>query len=383
MIPYSKQEISKDDIKAVTKVLESDFLTTGPKVQEFENDCAKYFNSSYCLSLNSATSALHVACLSLDINKDDLVWTSPISFVASSNCALFCGASIDFVDIDKNTFNISVKTLEKKLSQAKKDRRLPSLLIVVHLAGSPCDMERIYELSKIYKFKLIEDASHAVGSSYKNSMIGASRYSDITIFSFHPVKIFTTGEGGMILTNNEIYANKASVFRAHGITRDADNFQNTETEPWVYEQQVLGYNYRMTDIAAALGSSQLKKVKKWNEKRNKLADIYKSYFSANEKIDFQLNNSDSFSSYHLFIIQVSNRTKVFHYLKDRGIGVNVHYIPIHFHPFYKDIGFKKGDFPNAEEYYEKAISLPLYPSMTKKDQSYIIKTVLESVKTFG
>ena len=383
MIPYSKQNISKEDIRAVTEVLKSEYLTTGPKVEEFELSCKQYFNSKYSLSFNSATSALHVACLSMEITEGDLIWTSPISFVASANCALYCGASIDFVDIDSGTFNICVNSLEDKLIEAKKLKKLPTLIVVVHLAGMPCDMEKIKELSKVYGFKIIEDASHAVGSSYKGSLIGDSKYSDITIFSFHPVKIFTTGEGGMILTNNKNYAKKALLHRAHGITRDHLEFQNKEFEPWIYEQQSLGYNYRMTDISAALGISQLKKVKTWNVKRNKLSNIYKSSFGNTKEIEFQLNNLDSFSSYHLFIIQVNNRKKVFQYLRNKEIGVNVHYIPIHFHPYYKKLGFKEGDFPNAEKYYSKAISIPLYPSLTKKDQNYVIENVIESVRMFG
>jgi len=383
LIPYSKQNISKEDIEAVSEILKSDYLTTGPKVDEFEERCKEYFDANYCVTFNSATSALHVACLSIGITQGDLVWTSPISFVASSNCALYCGASIDFVDIDTSTFNICVDELEEKLIKASKVDELPSLLVVVHLAGLPCDMKRIRKLSEAYNFKIIEDASHAVGSFYKDSKIGESKYSDITIFSFHPVKIFTTGEGGMILTNNKDYAKKASLYRAHGITRDHLDFQNKENEPWFYEQQFLGYNYRMTDIAAALGISQLKKVKVWNEKRNKLANIYKSSFCDTEGIDFQLNNLDCFSSYHLFIIQVHNRKKIFQCLREKEIGVNVHYIPIHFHPFYKKLGFQEGDFPNAEKYYSKAISIPLYPSLTKKDQNYVIENVIESVKMFG
>lgn len=376
MIPYSKQEISNDDIRAVKEVLRSDFLTTGPKVSEFETACLKYFNSKYSLSFNSATSALHIACLALDLKQNDIVWTSSISFVASANCALYCGASIDLVDIDNKTFNISESKLEEKLVEAKKKNKLPTILIVVHLAGLPCDMVKIKKLSKIYNFKIIEDASHAVGSIYKNSIIGDCKYSDVTIFSFHPVKIFTTGEGGMILTNSKDIANKAELYRSHGITRNRDSFKNNDHSPWVYEQQVLGFNYRMTDIAAALGISQLKKVKVWNKTRNSLAEKYKLKFNESDGIKYQENLSDNvYSSYHLFIIQVNQRNRIFEELSKLGIGVNVHYIPIHYHPFYKDLGFKKGDFPIAENYYEKAISIPLYPSLSKKDQNFVIKSI--------
>jgi len=385
LIPYSKQSISKDDIEAVIQVLKSDYLTTGPKVEEFEEDCRNYFNSKYCISLNSATSALHVACLSMDITKGDIVWTSPNSFVASASCALYCGATIDFVDIDKSNFNISANSLEQKLIKAKNNNKLPRLLIVVHMAGLPCDMAKIRKLSKTYNFKVIEDASHAVGAKYKNSIIGDSRYSDITIFSFHPVKIFTTGEGGMILTNNARYAKRSSLFRAHGITRDVKEFHGKNFLPWVYEQQELGFNYRMTDIAAALGISQLKKVEMWNKQRNSLAQKYIKLFSHDNELDIkfqQYDRSKFSSSYHLFIILVEKRDKIFELLRKKGIGVNVHYIPIHYQPFYKNLGFKHGDFPNAEAYYKKAISLPLYPALSKKDHIFVIDTLKESIKSF-
>ncbi len=376
MIPYSKQEISNDDIRAVTEVLRSDFLTTGPKVLDFETECLQYFNAKFSLSFNSATSALHIACLAMDLNQNDIVWTSSISFVASANCALYCGASIDLVDIDKKTFNISESKLEEKLIEAKKKNKLPTVLIVVHLAGLPCDMAKIKKLSKLYNFKIIEDASHAVGSTYKNSTIGDCKYSDITIFSFHPVKIFTTGEGGMILTNSKDIAKKAELYRSHGITRNKNFFKNHDHSPWIYEQQVLGYNYRMTDIAAALGISQLKKVKTWNVRRNFLAEKYKLKFKENGGIHYQENPSNNvYSSYHLFIIQVNQRDRIFKELSKLGIGVNVHYIPIHYHPFYMDLGFKKGDFPIAENYYENAISIPLYPSLSQKDQNFVIKSI--------
>ena len=376
MIPYSKQEISKDDIRAVNEVLRSDFLTTGPKVTEFEKECLTYFNSKFSLSFNSATSALHIGCLALGLKQNDIVWTSSISFVASANCALYCGASIDLVDIDDKTFNICDIKLEEKLYEAKKNNRLPKVLVVVHLAGLPCNMSKIKKLSKEYNFKIIEDASHAVGSSYKNSTIGDCKYSDMTIFSFHPVKIFTTGEGGMILTNSKDIAQKAELYRSHGITRNRNFFINKDDSPWIYEQQVLGFNYRMTDIAAALGISQLKKVEIWNKKRNSLAENYKLEFNEIDGIQYQHNASTNiYSSYHLFIIQVNNRDRIFKELSKLGIGVNVHYIPIHYHPFYMDLGFNRGDFPVAESYYEKAISIPLYPSLSKKDQNFVIKSL--------
>lgn len=375
MIPYSKQNISKSDIKAVTNVLESDFLTTGPKVKEFEDACAGQFSAKHTFSFNSATSALHIACLSIGLQKGDIAWTSSMTFVASANCALYCGAKIDLVDIDSKNFNISTDALEEKLIVAKKKNILPKVVIVVHFAGLPCDMSKVKNLSKEYGFKIIEDASHAVGSEYKNSKIGDCRYSDMTVFSFHPVKIFTTGEGGMVTTNNKKLANKLALLRSHGITRNTSEFQTEETNgmPWFYEQQLLGYNYRMTDIAAALGLSQLKKVERWNSIRNKIANRYIESFSSIKEIDFQLfNHKQYYSSYHLFVVLIENRDEIFKKMLSEGIGVNVHYIPIHYHPFYKELGFKKGQFQNSENYYKRAMTIPLFPSLTSKEQGHII-----------
>ena len=383
MIPYSKQSISKGDIKAVTKTLESDFLTTGPKVTQFEEACAKKFNARYAYSFNSATSALHIACLSLGLEKNDIAWTSSMSFVASSNCALYCGAEIDLVDIDSKTFNISINDLERKLIAAKKRNKLPKVLIVVHFAGLPCDMSKVRSLSRQYGFRVIEDASHAVGSQYKNSKIGDCKYSDMTVFSFHSVKIFTTGEGGMVLTNNKKLADKLLLLRSHGVTRDISKFEEKKRKdsPWYYEQQALGFNYRMTDIAAALGLSQLKRVDKWNEKRNKIANRYIESFDPIEGVKFQQHNHKyNYSSYHLFVILIDNRDEIYKKMLSRGIGVNVHYIPIHYHPFYQKLGFKKGQFKNAENYYEKAMTIPLFPALTNREQNYVISTLKNLIR---
>jgi UDP-4-amino-4,6-dideoxy-N-acetyl-beta-L-altrosamine transaminase len=369
-IPYSRQSISKKDIKEVSSVLKSDFLTTGPKVEEFEKKLKKIFLSKYSLVLNSATSALHVACMSLDLKKNEYLWTSPISFVASSNCALYCGANVDFVDIDPNTFNISVENLEKKLKITKKNK-LPKILVIVHLAGHPVDLKRIRYLSLKYNFKIIEDASHAVGSIYNRSKIGDCKYSDICIFSFHPVKIITTGEGGSILTNSKKIFKKASILRSHGIDKNIKN----KKDPWFYDQKSLGYNYRMNDIEAALGLSQLSRLNKFVNQRNKIANIYKKNLNKNIKLQSILPNSKS--SMHLFIICLKEKLKikVFNSLKKNGINTNLHYKPIYRNSFYKRYNFNKNNFKNSEKYYKEAITLPLYYDLKKAHQMKIIKII--------
>ena len=379
-VPYGKQTISKEDLKEVRNVLESDFLTQGPVVPLFESELAKYTGAKYGLAANSATSALHVACLALGVSEGDIVWTSPISFVASSNCALYCGAEIDFVDISLDTYNIDINLLESKLIKAESMGKLPKCVIPVHLAGSSCNMKAIYKLSKKYGFSIIEDASHAVGASYEGKPVGSCEYSDIAIFSFHPVKIITSGEGGMALTNSDSLIEKMALYRSHGITRDESLMKHGADGPWYYEMLELGFNYRMTDIAAALGNSQMKSLDKFVIKRNEIADRYDHLLKDLPFITPTRDNK-SLSSFHLYIIRVDIQEQpnahklLFNKLRDSGIGVNLHYIPIYRQPFYKKFSFNKGDFVNSEIYYKSAISLPIYPLLTELEQDEVIKVL--------
>ena len=383
MIPYGRQSISDEDINFVKSILESDFITQGPIVPKFENKIASITNSRHCIAANSATSCLHLGCLSLGISKGDIVWTSPISFVASSNAALYCGAKVDFVDIDDNTFNICIKKLEQKLNDAKASGSLPKLLIVVHMCGNPAEMEEIKKLSIKYNFKIMEDASHSIGSSIGNNKTGSCEFSDLCVFSFHPVKIITTGEGGVITTNDSMLANKIKSLRSHGITREEKDFLNHNDGGWYYEQHSLGFNYRMTDIQAALGYSQLKRLDQFIKKRNLIAKNYLNSLD-NLPLNFQKVKSNFLSSYHLFVIQIKHadssklRKELYDWLKSDGIGANVHYIPIHFHPYYANIGFKRGSFPSSEKYYESSLSIPLYPDLSESNQ----QKVIESIKSF-
>jgi len=385
MIPYGRQNISDDDIKAVSDVLKSDFLTQGNAVPEFEKKVSKYCNVNYAFAVNSATSALHIACLSLDVGPDDIVWTSAVSFVASANCALYCGASIDFVDIDENTYNLCIKSFKLKLEEASKSGKLPKVVIPVHLTGQPCDMEEIYELSKKYKFKIIEDASHAIGARYKKTKIGDCRYSDIAVFSFHPVKIITTGEGGMVTTNNKQIAEKLSLYRTHGITRDENAMQNIPHGPWYYEQIKLGFNYRMTDIQAALGISQMNRLDSFIQKRHEISKRYNEYFQDLPAIKLPYQNKDSYSSLHLYVIRVNNSVskadhkQLFNYLRENNIGVNIHYIPIYRQPYYSKYGFKFSDFPESEKYYSEAISIPIYPDLNQESQEFVYELIKSQV----
>lgn len=377
MIPYGKQEITDNDIEHVINVLKSDFLTQGPCVSIFEEYLSKITKANYVTAVNSATSALHIACLALGVTHGDYVWTSPITFVASSNCALYCGAKIDFVDIDPVTANISIPCLEEKLKNAKILGKLPKVLIPVHLTGEPCDIIKIRELSKKFGFFIIEDASHALGGMYNDYPIGSSHYSDITVFSFHPVKIVTTGEGGAAVTNNKKLDKTMKLLRSHGITREKSLMVNANSNYWYYEQQLLGFNYRMSDIHAALGISQLKRLEKYVAKRHKIAKIYdKELKSINCIIPFR--NPENYSALHLYVIQVAHgkRNAIFNYLRSNDIGVNVHYIPVHTQPFYQKLGFKWGDFPNSENYFRSAISLPIYPTLSSREH----KTVIEHLK---
>jgi UDP-4-amino-4,6-dideoxy-N-acetyl-beta-L-altrosamine transaminase len=385
MIPYGRQDISEADIKAVVDVLKSDFLTQGPVVPAFEKAVANYCNSSYAFAVNSATSALHIACLALGVSKGDLVWTSPITFVASANCALYCGAEVDFVDIDSASYNISVKVLEEKLINAEKAGRLPKVLIPVHLAGQSCEMDKIHELSKKYGFRIIEDASHAIGGKYKNNPIGGCQYSDITVFSFHPVKIITTGEGGMCLTNDPQIANLINRYRSHGIVRHASEMTHIPDGPWYYQQIELGYNYRMTDIQAALGLSQMDRLDHFVASRHSIAKRYNELLKE-DWIELPWQHADTYSGLHLYIIRVKKNKRgvthrqLFEKLRNAGILVNLHYIPVYKHPYYEKIGYNVKEFPQAELYYSEAISIPMYTTLTQSDQQFVVDAIK---KPFG
>lgn len=374
-IPYNTQNIDEDDIKAVLKVLRSEMLTQGPVIPIFENNIAQFVGSKHAIATNSATSALHISCLALGVTKGDIVWTSAISFVASANCALYCGASIDFIDINISDHNICMKAFEEKLKVAKKANNLPKVVIPVHMGGNPCDMKKIKELSNDYGFKIIEDASHALGASYKDNKIGSCFFSDITIFSFHPVKMITTGEGGMALTNNKKIANKMQSLRTHGIHANPSEFTHIqENEIWNYQQTSLGFGYRMTDIHAALGCSQLKKLEKFVEIRNNVADYYKKNIDSNF-YKFQHINTNSTSSYHLFTLRTpaGYQVPLHKKLLKLNIWVNLHYIPIYRHPYYRSLGFKIGYCQNAEKYFRTIISIPLYTKLKKENVNFIIQ----------
>ncbi len=385
MIPYSKQTIDKKDIRNVTKILSSDFLTSGPILKKFENRIKKYTKSKYSLCVNSATSALHISCMALGLSKGDYFWTVPNSFISTATCGLLCGSKIDFVDIDYQTNNISISSLKDKLFKAKKYNKLPKVIIPVHLTGNPCELDKIYNLSKEYKFKIIEDASHAFGAKYKNKNIGSCKWSDITVFSFHPVKIFTTGEGGSITTNNKKIYELASLIRDNGIQRNTKKFMNTNTKKWYYEHQMLGYNYRMNEIQAGLGISQISKLNKFYNGRNKIKKYYlKKLSTLNEKLILPNYMKNSKSSLHLFVIKIKkkffNRDKLKIKLLKYGINTNVHYMPIHLQPYFKKLGFKKNQFPISEKYGEEALSLPIYPNLNKKKIDYIIKKIFKILK---
>ena len=380
MIRYSRQLISSSDIKTVNQVLKSDFLTQGPKSILFEKKLSSKFNVKYSTSCNSATSALHLACLALGVKNGDHVWTCTNSFVASASCALHCGAKIDLVDINSETYNLDINSLSKKLKIAHKKKKLPKVVIPVHFAGLPCEMRELNKLSKKYKFKIIEDASHAVGAKYYGSKIGSCKYSDITVFSFHPVKIMTTAEGGAALTNSKELDFKLKFYRSHGIIKEKKSLNKRNKANWYYECKDLGFNYRLNDIQSALGISQLKKVNKWLLYRNKLAKNYQKKLK-NLPIEFFPSKKGFYSSYHLFIIKIFKNKKgltrdnLFKYLYKKNIQTNVHYIPIHTHPFYKKLGFKSKNFPNAEDYFKNCLSLPMHAALKLSDQNKVINLV--------
>jgi UDP-4-amino-4,6-dideoxy-N-acetyl-beta-L-altrosamine transaminase len=380
-VPYARQSINEDDIAAVTNVLRSDFLTQGPAVPAFEHAIKTYCNAAYGVAMNSATSALHVACLALGVGPGDIVWTSPISFVASANCALYCGARVDFVDIDPETFNISIAALSAKLDAAKLANALPKVVIPVHLAGQSCDMVSINALAKKYGFKVIEDASHAIGGTFQGAPVGSCQYSDITVLSFHPVKIITSGEGGMALTNNAALADSMNRTRSHGITRDALNFANPSEGPWYYEQQSLGFNYRLTDIAAALGLSQFKRIDSFVARRNEIAHTYDELF-AGSTIATPIIPVDVVSAFHLYIIRLpfenTQKQRFFEIAHKNNVGLNVHYIPIYRQPYFAKMGFSPNDFQSAEKYYSDSVSIPMYADLTYEQQQHVASVLISA-----
>jgi UDP-4-amino-4,6-dideoxy-N-acetyl-beta-L-altrosamine transaminase len=383
MIPYGKQEITQQDIDAVVNVLKSDFLTQGPQVPLFEQSIKVAVDAEHALAVNSATSALHIACLALGVGKGDVVWTTPITFVASANCALYCGADVDFVDIDPLTYNLSAENLKKKLQHAKQNNLpLPKVVIPVHLCGQPCEMEKIHTLGQEYGFAIIEDASHAIGGKYKGHPIGNCEYSDITVFSFHPVKIVTTAEGGVVTTNSKGLAAKLDLLRSHGITRDSSLMQNDSHGGWYYEQVDLGFNYRMTEMQAALGVSQMSRLHDFVAKRNALAARYDQLLKGLPLVTpYQIE--DSYSGRHLYVIRLKineitlTHKECFEQLREKGIGVNLHYIPVHTQPYYKELGVVFSQLDEAESYYQDAISIPLFHTMTEAQQDEVIKVIKE------
>lgn len=385
MIPYGRQDITQADIDAVVAALQSTNLTQGPKITQFEDAVKNVCGAKHALATNSATSALHIACLALGLGEGDWLWTTPNTFVASANCALYCGARVDFVDIDPKSYNLCAVRLEEKLKEAKVLGRLPKVVVPVHFSGQPCDMQAIHALSKEYGFKVIEDASHAIGGKYAGKYIGGCTYSDITIFSFHPVKIITTAEGGMALTNDPQLAEKMGLLRSHGITREPHLMTHEMDGPWYYQQVDLGFNYRMTDLQAALGVAQIERLNEFVVKRHQLAQRY------NEKLKhlpllLPYQYPDSYSAYHLYVVRIkldnikNTHLHVFQAMRDAGIMVNLHYIPVHTQPYYKALGFHAGQFPEAEQYYKEAISIPLFPGLTEAEQDFVIEKLQELLK---
>jgi UDP-4-amino-4,6-dideoxy-N-acetyl-beta-L-altrosamine transaminase len=379
MIPYGKQDINQNDIDSVIAVLKSDFLTQGPQVPLFEKSVADYCGSEFGVAVNSATSALHIACLALELGEGDWLWTSPNTFVASANCGLYCGAQVDFVDIDPQTYNLCVVALEQKLIEAKTKNKLPKIVIPVHFAGQSCDMKRIHELSQQYGFKITEDASHAIGGKYLEQPVGNCRYSDITVFSFHPVKIITTAEGGLATTNQAELAEKMQLLRSHGIARNPDLMTKNDGG-WYYEQIDLGFNYRMTELQAALGVSQMQRLDDFVATRHQLQQRYHELLK-DLPIILPYQDKDSYSALHLYPIQLEldkitkTHFQVFDELRQNDLGVNLHYIPVHIQPYYQNMGFRQGDFPNAESYYSRAISILMFQGLSFEMQDQVVDSI--------
>jgi UDP-4-amino-4,6-dideoxy-N-acetyl-beta-L-altrosamine transaminase len=384
-IPYGRQNINQQDIDDVVEVLRSDWLTQGPTLERFEQAVADYCGVKYAVAVSNATAALHIACLALGLTTGDILWTSPNTFVASANCGLYCGAAVDFVDIDPRTYNLSVEALEQKLIQAEKAGKLPKVVVPVHLAGQSCEMDKMGALSEKYGFAVLEDASHAIGAKYQDSSVGNCQFSDITVFSFHPVKIITTGEGGMVVTNRSDLYEKLMRLRTHGITRNPELMQGESHGLWYYQQLELGFNYRMTDIQAALGASQMQRLDEFVSRRRVLADRYNQML-ANLPVTLPWQHPDTESSWHLYVIRLKlnkiakTHRQVFEELRQAGIGVNLHYIPVHTQPYYQQLGFQWGDFPEAEQYYQEAISLPLYYDLTEENQERVVAVVRDILK---
>lgn len=380
MIPYGRQDISEADIQAVVEVLRSDFLTQGPAVPQFEQAVASRVNAKHAIAVNSATSALHIACAALGLGPGDRLWTVPNTFVASANCGRYCGAEVDFVDIDQHTWNLSVPRLREKLAQAKNGGRLPKVVVPVHFSGQPTEQEAVHQLAQEYGFRVLEDASHAIGASRNGESVGSCRWSDITVFSFHPVKIITTGEGGMALTNDDTLAERMAMLRSHGITREPSRFVEASRGPWYYEQQMLGFNYRMTDIQAALGASQLARLGGYIERRNVLAQRY-DHALRDLPLQLPTVQVENRSSFHLYVVRLKHdatdkaHRQVFESLRQRGIGVNLHYMPVHLQPYYRNLGFAPGQYPKAEAHGKEAITLPMYSALTDQQQDQVVDSL--------
>ncbi|HMM19536.1 MAG TPA: UDP-4-amino-4,6-dideoxy-N-acetyl-beta-L-altrosamine transaminase [Selenomonadales bacterium] len=385
-IPYGRQDISERDIQAVADVLRSDWLTQGPAVEFFEKKVAAYCGAKYAVAVNSATSALHIAAMAADLGPGDVLWTSPNTFVASANCGRYCGADVDFVDIDSRTYNLSVEELEQKLATtARSGGKLPKAVIPVHFTGQSCEMDQIWTLAQQYGFIVIEDASHAIGGEYQGSKVGSCRFSDMTVFSYHPVKVITSAEGGMVLTNRDDFYQKLLLSRSHGITRNPAFMTEEPHGPWYYQMLELGFNYRMTDLQAALGASQMDRVDEFVRRRHSIAERYNRELSG-LPLRLPWQHPDNYSGYHLYVVcleqdkEVKPHRQVFEELRAAGIGVNLHYIPVHTQPYYQRLGFHWGDFPKAESYYRSAISIPMYAALRDEDQMFVIDTIKEVLR---